>query len=47
MGTFIVGSILLILVGSIIKSLIKDKKQGKSIQCGDACKNCSGHCHVK
>ena len=45
MGTIIVGIILLVIVGFIIRSMIKDKKAGKSIQCGGECKHCGGHCH--
>ncbi len=44
-GTFIVGIILLCIVGLIIHHIIKQKKQGKSIQCGCDCKNCHGGCH--
>ena len=43
-GTAIV-LVILIVVGTIAtKSLIKDKKNGKSISCGGDCKNCHG-CH--
>jgi hypothetical protein len=45
MGTFIVGVILLAIVALIIRSMVKDKKAGKSIQCGGDCKHCGGHCH--
>ncbi len=45
MGTVIVGIILICVVGFIIKNMIKDKRAGKSIQCGKDCKNCSGHGH--
>lgn len=45
MGTIIVGLILLIIVGAIVRNIIKDKKAGKSIQCGGECKHCGGHCH--
>lgn len=45
MGTFIVGVVLLLIVAIIIRSMIHDKKQGKSIQCGGECKHCGGHCH--
>lgn len=45
MGTLVVGIILLVIVGVVIKSMIKDKKAGKSIQCGGECKHCGGHCH--
>ncbi|MBS7339121.1 MAG: FeoB-associated Cys-rich membrane protein [Bacillota bacterium] len=45
MGTLIVVVVLVIIVALIIRSMIKDKKSGKSLQCGCDCKNCSGHCH--
>lgn len=44
MGTLITGSVLLIIVALIIRSMIRDKKAGKSLQCGGNCKNCGGHC---
>jgi len=45
MGTFIIGIIVLVLVGLAVRSMIKDKKSGKSIQCGGDCKHCGGNCH--
>ncbi len=45
MGTIIVGLILIGIVTLIIRSMVRDKKRGKSLQCGADCKNCSGHCH--
>lgn len=45
MGTIIVGGILLVIIGLIIASMVRDKKNGKSIQCGGDCKHCGGHCH--
>jgi hypothetical protein len=45
MGTVIVLLILAGIVALIIRSMVKDKKAGKSIQCGGDCKNCGGHCH--
>ncbi|MGN0465991.1 MAG: FeoB-associated Cys-rich membrane protein [Lachnospiraceae bacterium] len=45
MGTLIVGVILVGIIGFAIKSMIKDKKAGKSLSCGGDCKNCGGHCH--
>lgn len=45
LGTFVVGLILVVVVGLIIASMVRDKKNGKSIQCGGDCKNCGGHCH--
>jgi uncharacterized membrane-anchored protein len=44
MGTIIV---LLMVIGGVtlaVRSLIRDKKNGKSIQCGQSCKDCGGHC---
>ncbi len=45
MGTFLVGAGLLILVALIINSMVHDKKNGKSIQCGGDCGKCRGGCH--
>ena len=44
MGTFVVGAILVIVVCLIVRCMIHDKKNGKSLQCGGDCKNCGGHC---
>lgn len=44
MGTAIVLILLLIALFFIIRSMIKDKKKGKSLSCGGDCKNCRG-CH--
>ncbi len=46
MGTFIVGMVLVVIVGLIIRNMIKKKRQGKSVVCGGDCKHCGGHgCH--
>ena len=45
MGTAIVLVVLAGVVGLVIRSMVKDKKSGKSLQCGQDCKNCSGPCH--
>jgi len=45
MGTFIIGIVVLALVALAVRSMIKDKKNGKSIQCGGDCKHCGGNCH--
>lgn len=45
MGTIIVGICVICVVGLIIRSMVRDKKNGKSIQCGGDCKHCGGHCH--
>ncbi|MBP3487789.1 MAG: FeoB-associated Cys-rich membrane protein [Roseburia sp.] len=44
MGTFIVGVILIGILCLIVRSMIRDKKNGKSLQCGGDCKHCGGHC---
>ena len=44
MGTIVVLAILLIVVGLVIRSMYKDKKAGKSLQCGVDCRHCGGHC---
>lgn len=45
MGTAIVGMIVLAIVAMAIRSMVRDKKNGKSLQCGGDCKHCGGHCH--
>ena len=43
-GTFIVLVILVAIVCVVVRSMIKDKKNGKSLQCGGDCSKCKG-CH--
>ena len=45
MGTVVTGAVVVVIVGLIIRSMVRDKKNGKSILCGGDCKNCGGHCH--
>lgn len=45
MGTLFVLLILAAVIGAVVRSMIKDKKAGKSLQCGGDCKHCGGHCH--
>lgn len=45
MGTAVVGIALAGIVALIIRKMIRDKKNVKSIQCGGDCKHCGGHCH--
>ena len=42
MGTWIVGGILALAVVFIIRYLIKQKKNGRSLQCGGDCSKCRG-----
>lgn len=44
-GTFIVLILLVLIIYLVIRSMIRDKKKGKSLQCGGDCKHCGGHCH--
>lgn len=44
MGTFVVGTVLIGIVCLIVRSMVRDKKNGKSLQCGGDCKHCGGHC---
>ena len=47
MGTVVVLLALIGVVTLVIRSMIKDKKAVKSLQCGQDCKHCSGHCNMK
>ena len=42
MGTVLVGVLLLGILAWIVKGMIRDKKNGISLQCGGSCKNCGG-----
>lgn len=42
MGTVIVGTILVLVVGAVIRKMIKDKASGK---CHCGCDSCSSSCH--
>lgn len=44
MGTAIVLVIVAAAVAFAVRSMIKDKKSGKSLQCGGDCSRCGG-CH--
>jgi len=48
--TIIVGLVVLLIVGLVIRNMYKDKKAGKtSCSCGDGCGGCAseGMCHPK
>lgn len=45
MATVIVTAVLVIMAGMAVRKMIKDKKNGKSVQCGGDCSRCSGCCH--
>ncbi len=45
MATAIVGGVLLLVVGAVVYSMIRDRKKGKSVcSCGGDCSHCKG-CH--
>ena len=44
MGTAIVLLMLAAVIWIVVRSMVKDKKAGKSLQCGQNCKHCGGHC---
>ncbi|NLZ47786.1 MAG: FeoB-associated Cys-rich membrane protein [Clostridiales bacterium] len=45
MGTVVVGVVVFGVVGFSAYTLVKNKRRGKSIQCGQDCKHCGGGCH--
>ena len=45
MATALVVIVLIILVALALRSMVRDKKNGKSLQCGGDCSNCGGRCH--
>lgn len=47
MGTLIVLILLATAVALVIRSMIHDRRSGKSLQCGGDCKHCGGHCAHK
>lgn len=44
MGTIVVGLLLAAVVALAVRSMVRDKKNGKSLQCGGDCSHCGGHC---
>ena len=48
MATWIVGGVVVLIVGSIIWKMLADKRQGKH-SCSGNCQNCSMSCsaHIK
>lgn len=43
MGTLVVGLVVVGITSFSIRSMVKDRRRGKS--CGGDCKHCGGHCH--
>ncbi len=46
-GTLAVLLVVIIIIGLIVRSMIKDKKEGKALHCGGDCKHCGGACSYK
>ena len=44
-GTILVGTVLLVIVISIIRNMYRKKKRGKGWSCADGCGSCGGTCH--
>ena len=47
MGTLVVLVVLAGIVAAVLRTMIRDKKAGKSIQCGGNCTACKGHCQAQ
>ena len=46
MATWLISGVLLVIVGAIVRKMIKDKKAGKGCcSCGGNCSGCPGNCH--
>ncbi|MBO6015227.1 MAG: FeoB-associated Cys-rich membrane protein [Lachnospiraceae bacterium] len=45
MGTAFVAAALVCVVALAIRSVIKNKNKGKSLQCGGDCSRCNRNCH--
>ena len=45
MGTVVTGLVLAGIVALVIRSMVRDRKNGKSIRCGGDCRHCGGHYH--
>lgn len=43
-GTLLVAVIIIAVVALAVLSMVRDKKAGKSLQCGGNCKNCHAGC---
>lgn len=43
-GTLFVAVLIIAIVALVVLSMVRDKKAGKSLQCGGNCKNCHAGC---
>ena len=45
MATWIIGGVLIVIVGAVVWKMISDKRKGKhSCSCGCGCEGCHGAC---
>ena len=45
MATWIIGGVLIVIVGAVVWKMISDKRKGKhSCSCGCGCESCHGAC---
>ncbi|MGN1006304.1 MAG: FeoB-associated Cys-rich membrane protein [Aristaeellaceae bacterium] len=45
MATWIIGGVLIVIVGAVLWKMISDKRKGKhSCSCGCGCESCHGAC---
>ncbi|MDY5219741.1 MAG: FeoB-associated Cys-rich membrane protein [Eubacteriales bacterium] len=45
MATWIIGGVLVVIVGAVVWKMISDKRKGKhSCSCGCGCESCHGAC---
>ena len=46
MATWIIGGVLIVIVGAVVWKMISDKRKGKySCSCGCGCEGCHGACN--
>lgn len=43
-GSVVILLVILGIVVLIIRSMVSDRKKGKSLQCGGDCRHCGRHC---
>ena len=46
MATWIIGGVLIVIVGAVVWKMISDRRKGKhSCSCGCGCESCHGACN--
>lgn len=44
-GTIVTLAVVIAAAGLAVRSMVRDKKNGKSLQCGGDCGHCGRNCH--